>query len=274
MRQYEVDTEVTMNARGLLILPLLFLIAGTAFSQKVEVSETRELELDTAGIGTLEIHCAGADVGIASVEGLGKVAVSAYITVRARDQARVEEIAAEDILLDLSRRGNRGVLTCRVKSTFFLMRLIRGEEKRVQLDIRIPAQMNLEIDIEDGKLSVSRLSGSCTVTSGQGDCILEGITGKVSVVDDGGNLRLSNVNGEILIEDGPGDVEIGTSGGSLRLVDTSGDVDIRDFSGPVYIEDSGGSLTVTDLEGDLKIRARGRGDVKLSGVTGTIMQNY
>ncbi|MFP4564691.1 MAG: DUF4097 family beta strand repeat-containing protein [Spirochaetia bacterium] len=263
-----------MKVRGLLLLPFLFFAVGGVFGQEIEIIETRDLELATDGIDTLEIHCDSTDVGIAAVEGLGKVSVSAYINIRGRDQARVEEIAAEGILLDLSRRGNRGVLTCRVESTFFLMRLIRGEEKRVQLDIRIPAQMNLDINIEDGKLSVSRLSGNCTVTSGQGDCILEGITGKVGVVDDGGNLRLSNVNGEILIEDGPGDVEIGTSGGSLNLVDTSGDVDIRDFSGPVHIEDSGGSLTVTDLEGDLKIRARGRGDVKLSGVTGTIIQNY
>ena len=263
-----------MNARRFLFLPIIFLALGNAFGQDVEVSETRELELDTGGIETLEIHCAGVNVGITSMEGSGKVSVSADITIRGRDQARVEEIAAEDISLDLSRRGNRGVLTCRVESTFFLMRLIRGEEKRVQLDIRVPSRMDLEIEIEDGELSVSRLAGSCTVTSGQGDCILEGITGDVDVVDESGNLRLSGINGNILVEDGSGDVEVESSGGSLRLSDSSGDVEIRDFSGPVHIEDSGGAITVAGLEGDLEVRARGRGDVKLSGVTGSIMQNY
>jgi hypothetical protein len=258
----------------LLFIPILFLTAVTAFGQKVEVSETRELELDTSGIGVLEIHCVGGDVGIASVRGLAKVTVSANITVRGREQERVEEIAAEDILLDLSRRGNRGVLTCRVESTFFLMRLIRSEEKRVQLDIRVPAQMDLEIDIDEGELSVSRLTGSCTVVSGQGDCVLEGITGNVDVTDESGSLHLSGINGEIYVEDDSGDVEIDTSGGSLRLVDSTGDIEIRGYSGPVYIEDSGGGITVTGLEGDLEIRARGRGDVKLSGVTGSVVQNY
>ena len=263
-----------MNARGLLFLLILFLLGGMSFGQEVEVSETRELELETGGIGALEIHCDGGDIGIASVRGLGKVTVSADITVRGRDQARVEEIAAEDILIDLSRRGNRGVLTCRVRKTFILMRLIRGEEKQVQLDIRVPAELDLEIDIDEGELSVSRLSGSCTLLSGRGDCVLEGITGNVDIVDESGDLRLSGINGEILVEDGSGDVEIDSSGGSLRLVDTSGDVEIRNFSGPAYIEDTGGIITVAGLEGDLEIRARGRGDVKLSGVTGSIIQNY
>lgn len=263
-----------MNARRLFILPILFLIGGTAFSQEAAITETRELELDTAGIGALEIHCDGADVGITSVRGSSKVTVSALITVSGKEQSRVEEIAAEDILIDLSRRGNRGVLTCRVNRTFFLMRLIRGGEKRVQLDVRIPDRIDLDIDIERGKLSVSRLSGNCTVTAGDGDCILEGIEGKVDIVDESGSLRLSGIRGEIFIEDGSGDIEINASGGSLRLVDSSGDVDIRDFSGPVHIEDTGGMITVVDLDGDLEIRARGRGDVMLSGVTGTIRQNY
>ncbi len=149
--------------------------------------------------GDIEVHASSAPELSASIKE----------TVTANDRQSADELARQ-IQLSFSHQGGAYTLQSN------LSQLPRGGSN-IRLDIVLHAPAETSADL----------------TAGQGDILLDGLSG------------------------------------SARLTDKHGDVHVMNASGRLQIDKSGGSTVVSSMTGDIHLEGRGE-DVQVSGVTGSV----
>ncbi len=100
---------------------------------------------------------------------------------------------------------------------------------RVQLTVRVPARLGIEVRLGGGELDVTNV-------------------GSVQVVKASGRIRLASIAGAVTGELGPGEIEI-------------------DHAGSVAIETRSSQVRIADIAGSLEVEAR-RGDFRARGIGG------
>ena len=122
----------------------LLLVAGDASAGWLDVTETRELSLDSAGIERLEIRSGHGFVIVKGEPELDEITVSAEIRVPAPNRDKAEEIKSEYMDLSLTADSNTATLI----GSFRDYIVWRGDHGSVRLTVRIPD--NIDVKIDDG----------------------------------------------------------------------------------------------------------------------------
>ena len=95
---------------------------------------------------------------------------------------------------------------------------------RVQIYVRVPEDVRLELRTGDGEIEVAGIRGEVTVTSGDGDIKIEDGGGTLRARAGDGDLRLAGRFDLLQVETGDGDVEVRALQGSAvitRIVELS-----------------------------------------------------
>ncbi len=163
---------------------------------------------------------------------------------------KAQKIIERDLVLTLDENSDVAVLTAYFEHNGLFN---FGSSGLVNLDIRMPSTMHL--DLEDG-------SGSIKIDDVHGD---------ISVDDGSGSLALANVGGEVIIDDGSGSISARGIGGDLSINDGSGSIKIHDVAGSVTVDDGSGSINVQDVENDLIIVDDGSGSLDYAGINGDVV---
>jgi hypothetical protein len=116
--------------------------ASQAIAAASEYEEVRDLTLSAAGINGLEIEAGGGRLEIGGDSGLDEIVVTATIVVPGREAEKAREVIESDLTLTLEKSGKNAVLR-----SYFDYRG-RGDSPIVHLDVRMPSQ--LELEVEDG----------------------------------------------------------------------------------------------------------------------------
>jgi len=211
--------------------------------------EKRELSLDAAGVETLDIEAGAGSLNVSGVAGTGRILVIATIEVPGANADEAQQVIEEDLVLNLQNDGSRASLAGYFRDS----RRSSNDSPRVNLDVRVPERLSL--DIEDG-------SGSIEVRDVNGGIELEDGSGSIRVTDNGGPLR---------IRDGSGSIEIERAGGDIRIKDGSGSITVAEVEGSVTIEDGSGSIDARDIAGDLVVPDEGSGSFDYSNVAGRVV---
>jgi hypothetical protein len=220
-------------------------LSGAAFA---DYEETRELELDTGGIDTLEIDAGAGSMDVIGVSGASEIRVVATIRVPGRNEDRALERIEADMTLSLQRENDTAVL----KSWFDNGASSWGDSPSIRLEVEMPENMHLVVD--DG-------SGSMEIRNVRGD---------VKVEDGSGSLTMENVGGQVEIEDGSGSITVSGVGGDIEIDDGSGGIRVRGVAGSVTVDDGSGSIDVRDVEEDLIIVDDGSGGLDYSNIGGRV----
>ena len=123
----------------------------------------------------------------------------------------------------------------------------KGRRRGVEVEIRIPAWVDLEISGRSLDVRVTGVGGALAITTVRGDVRVENTTGSVAV---------RSVQGEIDIIDASGTISASSQGDDVRL---------RHVSGAVQVHSGNGDLTMTDIEAH-SVRAETQdGDIAFSG---------
>jgi len=144
-----------------------------------------------------------------------------------------------------------------------------------------------ELDVESriGEVTVDRIGGPCTVTTGGGDVRVGEVRGNLRCRTGGGRITLQTVRGEAVLETYGGDIVVGEVGGGVRAQTAAGNIRVHlaggsvtaiTGGGEVAIEKAGGTVTVRNLAGPVQLGAAqggfecqsASGGIRLSGVTG------
>jgi DUF4097 and DUF4098 domain-containing protein YvlB len=250
------------------IAVLIVGLAVSAYTRQVEKPLT--LDLDAAGIKTFDIECGSGYLKIQGVEGLNRIEVDATLVVKGIDEEDLEKFKSEYVELSLEKKGNKAVLYSKIKSGFSVSNLVKPKEARINLDLRIPK--DLELDIEDGSgfIEISAVKGDIELEDGSGSISLEDIGGSVSIEDGSGATVVENIGGNFEIHDGSGEIKVSKVEGDVKVDDNSGTIGIYDVKGSVEVEDGSGSIVIDGVEKDVWIKSAGSGSLSIRNVKGKV----
>ncbi|MBN2198870.1 MAG: hypothetical protein JW747_03380 [Candidatus Aminicenantes bacterium] len=235
-----------MKKKTAVLIALLFL-STFAFSDEI----TRTLKLPAEGIQKLSVEAGAGSLEILGVEGLSGIEVEAEIYVRGIRERRLDDFLKDHLRLSLEKDGSRAVLKAYIEFrgiSFF------GGESSVDLKVRLPRTMALDID--DG-------SGWMTV---------EEIRSDVRIDDGSGELSVRNIDGNLVIDDGSGDIEIRGVTGDVRIDDGSGSIRVVRVGGTVTVDDGSGSIVIDDVDRDVVLESTGSGSVRTNNVRGRVVR--
>jgi len=233
--------------RSLIVMTMF--VASLVYAASNDYEEVRELTLDTRGIDMLSIDNGSGSVDIVGVSGTNNISVTATILVPGKNDDKARKKIERDLVLILQQDSDVAVL----KAYFEEGGLFNfGDSPSVQLDVRMPEGMHLEVD--DG-------SGSIEVANVRGDIMLDDGSGSITMTDVGGNVE---------IDDGSGSIFVRGVGGDISINDGSGSIKVRGVAGSVIVDDGSGSIEVSDVEEDLIIVDDGSGGLDFSNIAGRV----
>ncbi len=139
---------------------------------------------------------------------------------------------------------------------------------RVDLELRVPAQLGAKVETRRGDVRVAGLTGDVSISLASGTTEVTGIKGSVQVQARGGSVRVDSVTG---------DVEIRGQGDEVDLRGISGEANIDgEFTGPIRVSKIGRqtrfssrrtNFTAERVDGQLELV---RGDLNLRRVSGNV----
>jgi hypothetical protein len=232
------------------ILIMLMFAASLVQAAWRDYEETRDLSLDVGGMDLLRIETGPGSLTVTGVSGMDKIVVKAHIVVPDTDGDRAREIVARDMVLSLEPDSDSAELKSYFDGDGGLFR----SSPLIDLEIRLPAGMSLNVEDSSGSIEI------------------ENVAGDIEVDDGSGSILLTEVGGNIKIRDGSGSIVAEGAGGDVSIVDGSGSVTVARVAGNVTIEDASGSIDVSEVAGDLIIPEDGSGSVNFADILGRVEQ--
>ena len=233
--------------RKMLCLLSLLAVSSPAFSFQVEKS----LKLPTEGILKLSVEAGAGSLKIEGVEGLSSIEVAAEIIVRGVGDGKIDDFLSDHLRFSLEKSGEEAVLKGYFQNSGF--RLFSGEGT-VNLIVRVPKAMDLDVDDGSGWLTIDNLRGEVSVDDGSGDVTIE------------------NIDGDLCIDDGSGEIEARNVTGSVRIDDGSGSMTVVGVGGTVTVDDGSGGIYIDDVAGDVVFNSTGSGSVETGNIHGRIIR--
>jgi DUF4097 and DUF4098 domain-containing protein YvlB len=245
---------------------ILAAVSTTALADhECKFKAERNLDIDPAGLKALTLVLGSSDAQVEGVSGIKR------IEVRGKACASEEEWL-KDLTVDQERGGDRVRVTTSKNRSGTHINLFGSSYAYIDLTVRIPVDLALEVDAGSGDADVTNLA-SLRFTSGSGDLKAHHVVGDVlvkvgsgdAIIDDIGSLNVERVgSGDIRASNSRGDIKVGHVG--------SGDVTFADVRGSVRIESVGsGDVGIRRTSGDVEIGSIGSGDVTVDGVGGNFI---
>jgi hypothetical protein len=252
--------EIDMKPNIILIFVLLPFVA---FADTYR--ETRNLELPSGGAHTLQVRAAAGSLTLRGVQGTDMITVIAAIESQDADKENVQLLVDKMIQLDLRQRYDQ-ILLLSTAATPPLTDI----EVRINLDIRIPASMNVSIIDGSGPIDIKNITGNLSIDDDSGAIEVENIKGRIQIEDGSGDIEIHDIQGRLEIIDGSGEIVIEHVTGDVTINDASGDIEVNHIDGNVTISDGSGSIDIYRVSKNVFIREAGTGEVDIDGVQGKV----
>lgn len=226
--------------------------ASTACSMTAPtLQETRELEVQVSRDARFSIDAGAGSLLVTGESGADTIRVSAEIyQVEANDDYTLTLETDSEGRVRLVADTGSGPLS---------------SNDRIDLSIRVPESVELDIVDGSGSMQVSGLTRSLDIEDGSGSIRISEIGGDVTIDDGSGSLSVDNVGGSLGIEDGSGSIDVRETGGDVAIHDGSGSITVRNTGGKVTVDDDSGSINVDSAE-DFELLGDGSGSVSASNI--------
>lgn len=214
-----------------------------ALADDCEFQAERSLDIDANGIEALRLDTGAGDLVVEGVVGLARIEV--------RGKACASEQAALDgIRLEQSRDGAIARAATKIPDEGHDWSLFGSHYAYMDVRVRMPAAMKLELRDSSGDIDVTRLAGDLDVTDSSGD------------------MNLGDLGAGVAISDSSGDIDArGVKGGVTVRSDSSGDIDIADVAGDAIVEeDSSGDVSFRTIEGNARVDRDSSGDIEFDAI--------
>lgn len=231
-------------------IAMIMFLASYSSATAGDYTEVRDLNVSASDLEKLAVVAGAGTLSVIGVDGLSSVEVKATIVVPDSDADDGRKVIAKDLTLSLERDGEVAVLKAEFKNGFW------GSYANARVDLEVRAPASLELEIEDG-------SGSLDVRN---------FAAEVRIDDGSGSIDVHDV-GDLRIDDGSGSIDVGGATGDVYVNDGSGSITIEAVGGSVTIDDGSGGIRVSNVAKDLIILGDGSGGVSYSDVRGTVEED-
>lgn len=128
----------------------------------------------------------------------------------------------------------------------------QGGWARIDLLVRMPAQMALDLEDGSGEITIKGMQGQVLINDGSGALYLDGAA-SATIKDGSGEMEVENIAGDLDIDDGSGEIRVRHIGGIVTVNDGSGAIDIDDAGGLNIINSGSGGLRIREVQGAVSI---------------------
>ncbi|HZX71227.1 MAG TPA: DUF4097 family beta strand repeat-containing protein [Rhodanobacter sp.] len=246
-----------------LALAALLLAPLTAFASPCKYEAPRNLQLDLAGVKSVQISVHSHDlhlVGSASSQGLSLTGRACASDKSALEQLQVtQQRDGDQLRIDIG--GNQ----------HFSFSLFGSSYANLDVTVTLPASMPVNVGVGSGDADVRGVQELQSIV-GSGDLHVRQVAGKFSTSVGSGDVDASDVGSLDAGSVGSGDLKASGIKGDAKVGSIgSGDVTLHQVGGNVSAGTLGsGDLTVNGVAGDFTLGAKGSGDVNHSGVKGKV----
>ena len=244
---------------------LLILLPGLVFAGTV--TETISLALSAEGIDTLVIKCGAGSLKLSGVSAGGEIQVTAQNEGENFSETDFKAYLQKTLPLSLHKQATRAIL-----QSDFKQPAKPDQDARINLEIEIPDNINLDIVDGSGSIGIKALKADLQIDDDTGSIKVKDVTGKVRIGDSSGSIVIEETTGDIFITDGSGSIAIEAVTGNLNIKDGSGKIKIVDIDGNVTVSDGSGSIEIQDISKNVLIiiREEGSGLVEVEGAKGKV----
>ena len=260
----------------------LMLAASAAGANECAFQEPRNLDIDAAGVATLEAKLESADMRF-----VGDPAVK-RIEVRGRACASAQNRLGE-VSLEQRRSGDTITLTPH-QADHINISAFGSNYAYLDVEVRIPQNLAVRVRSASGDVDARNLA-SLDFSSHSGDLIADHIEGLLRVEVHSGDVKSHDIgeldvvrsgSGDIQASQVKGDVHVGHVGsGDLNFTQIgtgvhvesvgSGDVTVHRAGGTVQVDSIGsGDVNGNDIDGDFIVKSAGSGDIHHGTVRGKV----
>ncbi|MGM0631902.1 MAG: hypothetical protein ACQETO_01880 [Pseudomonadota bacterium] len=241
---------------------LAFMISSMAMAEECK---DIDFTLDADNIRALALDTGAGYLDITGASDSDDIEVNARACADSRRQ--LDEM---DVLYQ--RRGNTWEVETEVgnaRDGFSVFSLFDfNSQARIDMDVRVPAGLLLEVDDGSGAINVRNVTGELRIEDGSGSIGISQFTGPVDIDDGSGGIDVHDVNGRVHVNDGSGSITIARTM-DVTVRDGSGSIAIRDIEGNVHIPDDGsGSIRIERVSGNVLVDDDGSGGIHVEGVRG------
>ena len=239
-------------------ITLAALLAVPAVADDCDYTAPREDSVDAGGIERVEIDAAAGYLRVIGEEGAAQIEVEG-------EACASSESLLEDVQVVVKRSGGRVRIVAEVPDSSW-----GRSTARLDLSIRVPSSVAVEIDDGSGEIEVSDVA-ALVIDDGSGEIVVDNVAGDLEIDDGSGEIEASGIGGEVRIEDGSGEIELRRVGSVVIEEDGSGEIDIEGVDRSVLVRSDGsGSISVRDVGGDFTVRRDGSGDIRHDAVAGLV----
>ncbi len=226
---------------SILVLSLFCVLLAFSFEKK------ESLNLSADGIDKLVVDCGSGFLHVTGDEAMKSIKVEAEIIVKGKSEKDIEGYVKDNIKLELKKQGNQAVLVSMFKNHFPRMNF---RTRVINLTVRVPNSMNVEVDDGSGELTIAQISGNIQIDDGSGGITVRDIRGDVDIDDGSGTIDVRDVTGSVTVDDGSGTIDVSDIGENVKVSDGSGSITIDGVGGDVIIKDDGsGSVNIQNVKG-------------------------
>ena len=251
------DSMRTLAVVILVFLPVIVLAES--------FDETRRFELSAEGIQTLKIQCGSGFLTVIGVRGMDRIRASAQIIVRGIQENEFQNYLEKHLRVALEKRGSDAILQADFKKPF-----LTKIEAKINLTIKLPATLPVNIDDGSGAIIITDLTGGLNLKDNSGSIDIVNMAGKIKVADGSGSIEIRDVRGDVEIQDGSGLIHVKVISGNVNITDGSGEITVQDVSGSVTVTDGSGGISIQDVTQDVFINEAGSGELNIDGVKGKV----
>lgn len=238
---------------------LLGLLSG---SLAAEIVDRQNVQVPAQGIERVRFEV---EAGYLDIRG---VAASTF-DIQAEFDVETGRRSVNEILSRLEfrheLRGNTLLVTTRTD-----LHWNRGENARINLTVRMPAAVDVEIEDGSGWIRATDLDGLLDIRDGSGEITLANLGNDVVIQDGSGEIDVRGAAGHVEIRDGSGEITVADVGRGLQIDDSSGGIEVRGVNGDVVLSDSSGGIRVRDVEGNLEVVSDSTGGIHYDNIRGRV----
>jgi DUF4097 and DUF4098 domain-containing protein YvlB len=223
---------------------------------KARAQEDRELSFDVGDQTELHITNPWGDVRITASDA-HRITGTAELACWGPDSEHAQE------MLESTRIGFEE----REGAIVFVIESQAEKRLRVDLDLRVPAELAPTVALSTGDLWLEGMVGGCAVNSLSGDIQVANVGREESTEHlfstKSGDVSASALIGSVGLSVASGDISVSGYQGSLAVTTQSGDIQIEDGRGSLQAKSISGNIDVTLEEIE-------EGEVKVTSVSGSV----
>ncbi|MCX7745804.1 MAG: hypothetical protein N2645_02790 [Clostridia bacterium] len=230
---------------------------------RYESTFKKNIILDTHGKDKFVIDSSRGNIKI--IKGMSnKIEVDANIIIKNNDEAYAKTVA--DALIELNESDDLRLIS---KAEQYSNNQNKIQNIRMNIIIKVPEKMNLEIANKFGDLNVEGIIAAAKINNAHGNVEVRYMGGDLSVENAYGNIKIDNIKGKTEINNQNGSTEVKRIGSSLLIRNAFGEVKVEDVKGNADVSNSNSPIYIKQVDGDVILDSE-YSEIVLSNIKGSV----